>query len=88
MNVSFQKDIAPLFTDGDNHCMTAQGVRLREYIYMSDAAGDETFPDHANANHVLARLTGEEVPRMPLGKPPWSESQIALFKSWMQTYLP
>jgi hypothetical protein len=81
--VSFQTDIAVLFTDRDVHCMLGKGVDLRSFAYMSDSQGDESFADHANANHVLARLEGRELPRMPLGAAPWPQINIDLLKSWM-----
>jgi hypothetical protein len=56
---------------------------LRNLAYMGNGQGDTAFADHANANHVLARLEGREVSRMPLGAPPWPQTNIDKFKSWM-----
>lgn len=83
MSVCFAADIEPLFRPHDIACMQGMGVLLNDYGYMSDAAGDDTFPDHANARHVYARLTGAEHPRMPMGGPFWSDAQLALFNQWM-----
>jgi hypothetical protein len=80
---SFNSDVAVLFTDRDVHCMLGKGVDLRSYVYMSDEFGDDTNPDHANANHVLARIEGRELPQMPLGAPPWPQANIDTFKAWM-----
>jgi len=88
MTVSFAKDIAPLFTDGDARCMRGMGVYLHEYDYMADPTGDASFADHANARHVLARLDGSVKPRMPPGGPAWSEAQLALLVAWMSAWLP
>lgn len=88
MTVSFAKDIAPLFTDGDARCMGGMGVHLREYDYMANPTGDAVFADHANARHVLARLNGTEAPRMPPGGPGWDEAQLALFTAWMNDWQP
>jgi hypothetical protein len=88
MDTSFAKDIAPLFTDGDTRCMGGMGVHLRDFDYMSEPSGDGTFPDHANARHVLARLRGTETPRMPPGGAYWTDAQLALFESWMEHWLP
>jgi len=66
---SFAADIVPLFRSADVQCMTQRGVKLADFQYMSDATGDADSPDHANARHVLARVTGQELPRMPLGAP-------------------
>ena len=83
MASSFETDISILFTDDDVQCMRGKGVNLRSFGYMSDGQGDDAFADHANANHVLARLEGRESPQMPLGAPPWPPDEIDKFKSWM-----
>ena len=88
MTVSFAKDIAALFTDGDARCMGGMGVHLREYDYMANPAGDAVFADYANARHVLARLDGSEKPRMPPGGPGWNQDQLALFAAWMKDWQP
>jgi len=88
MTASFAADIAPLFTDGDARCMGGMGVRLRDFDFMADPAGDTAYPDHANARHVLARLKGTETPKMPMGRPGWDDARIALFESWMGHWSP
>ncbi len=82
--LSFKQQIVPLFNAQDVSCMNPMGVHLTNYTYMSAAAGDGTFPDHANANHVYARLTGAETPRMPRGGTYWSQDELGLFNQWMQ----
>ena len=83
MSVSFTQ-ISALFTPRDTMCMNPKGVELTDYSYMSNSAGDDTYPDHANANHVYARLTGKEQPQMPMGGPFWSQTNLDLFDQWMQ----
>jgi len=83
MPASFATDIRPLFTPRDISCMARFGVALGDYGYMASAAGNDDFPDHANARDVLTRLTGERVPRMPMGGPYWSDAHIDLFRQWM-----
>ena len=83
MTVSFAKDIAPLFTQRDLTCMQRFKVALGDFTYMSDAAGDETYPDHAHARNVLAHLDGSVAPRMPLGEPAWQPDRLLLFQQWM-----
>lgn len=83
MSVSFGGDIKPLFTRRDVNCMNGFGVHLADYGYMSAPAGDGKFPDHANARHVYARLTGDETPRMPDGGPFWQQPQLDLYQQWM-----
>jgi hypothetical protein len=67
MITSFASDIMPLFRPGDISCMSRWGVALDSYDYMSDPTADDVFPDHANARNVLAHLTGDRQPRMPMG---------------------
>jgi hypothetical protein len=83
MPASFASDIAPLFTQSEIDCMSGLGVELDDYGYMSSAAGNANYPDHANAREILARLTGERRPRMPMGGPYWDDAQIDIFKQWM-----
>ena len=63
--------------------MNRFAVSLSDYSYMSDPGGNATFPDHANARNVHARLTGDATPRMPMGGPYWPDQQIQLFAQWM-----
>jgi hypothetical protein len=81
--VSFAQNISPLFGAHDVACMARFGVHLKDHSYMSDATGNETFADHANARDVYARLAGTETPRMPMGGPYWVEAQLQLFDQWM-----
>ena len=85
---SFKADIVPLFSAQDVNCMFAFGVLLNDFDYMSDPTGDDTYPDHANANHVLGRLSGAERPQMPKGGPYWTatsegQKKLATLKAWM-----
>ncbi len=98
IKISFAKDIAPLFTLQDNICMKGMGVELDNYEYMSNPMGDDKYAEHANANHVYARLTGDEAPQMPLGEEPWNApdnpdglKNLQTFRKWMTlepTYQP
>ena len=81
--VSFAQDILPLFSVGDIACMRRFGVRLDDYSYMSDQAGNGSFADHDHARTVYARLVGTATPRMPMGGPYWSDAQLQLFDRWM-----
>jgi hypothetical protein len=83
MAVSFSANILPLFRPIDIQHMQPNGVLLSDYTYMSNPAGDDTYPDHANARWVYAYLTGDQSPRMPLGGPYWSDSQLQLYQNWM-----
>ena len=73
--VSFARDIKPLFRDVDIAHMEAHGIKLDDYTFMSD-------PD--NANKVLETLLPHEgdPPSMPPGGPYWTADQLALFAQW------
>ncbi len=83
MPASFAADIRPLFTARDISCMARFRVALDDHGYMSAAAGDDQFPDHANARNVLAHLNGDRPPRMPMGGPLWTQAQLDLYGQWM-----
>jgi hypothetical protein len=83
MPVSFSQDILPLFRARDIACMQRLDIRLDDYDYMSDPAGNDAFADHAHARKVCDQLTGVATPRMPLGGPYWSDDQLQLFAQWM-----
>jgi hypothetical protein len=79
-------DIAAMFTDAQAACMAGQNppVLLKDFAYMSDANADGMYPDHANARHVFARLSGTtEGRRMPPNGPYWAAAQLAQFQDWM-----
>ena len=82
-NVSFAADIKSLFTSVDISCMSGKGVYLDDYQYMSDRSPDADYPDHANARHVYARVSGTETPRMPKGGPFWTADILNKFQQWM-----
>ena len=77
-NVSFAKDILPLFRAEDIDHMKPMDIRLDDYAYMSDSANN-----HGNAQSVYDSLTGKTQPRMPLGGPYWSKDKLDLFQNWM-----
>ncbi len=74
VNVSFSRDILPLFRPTDIEHMIAFGVFLHKHEWMSQPS---------NARNVYRHLTGQSQPQMPLGGPFWSEEQLALLKKWI-----
>jgi hypothetical protein len=82
--VSFANDIKPKFRPQDIACMNRQQIPLVDYDYMSDPTGDASYADHANARHVLARLSGTETRRMPLNGPYWSDADIKTLSDWIE----
>jgi hypothetical protein len=75
--VSFARDIKPLFRSVDISHMKSYGVKLDDYTYMSK---------QNNANSVLANLSPHngEPPSMPPGGPYWTADQLALFVQWQK----
>jgi len=81
MATSFSTDLLPLFRSIDVNHMKPHGVRLDDYQYMSDATGDNGYPDHANARKAYSALA---MNRMPPGGPYWPPEQLQLFEQWMK----
>lgn len=75
--VSFARDVLPLFRDVDISHMARHGIKLDEYTFMSD-------PD--NADKVLGALSPQEddPPSMPPDGPYWTVDQLALFAQWQE----
>jgi len=73
--VSFARDIRPLFRAVDISHMARHGIKLDDYTFMYD-------PD--NASKVLETLSPHEgdLPCMPPGGPFWTADQLALFAQW------
>ena len=75
--VSFARDIVPLFRPVDIEHMAVHGVELDDYAFMSN-------PEQADK--VLETLSPRdgEPPIMPPGGPYWTADQLALFAQWQQ----
>jgi hypothetical protein len=76
--------VSVLFNPTDDGCMSGHHVYLKAFDYISNAAGDEVFGEHANAPHVLARVKGNEMPRMPMHAPPWPADKVATLSAWIE----
>ena len=70
---SFERDIRPLFKDIDMQMMGERNVFLADYDFMKVPA---------NAKMVLAYLSAERIPTMPLG-PPWPAEDVQKFRDWI-----
>jgi hypothetical protein len=75
--ISFARDIKPLFRAVDVSHMKAHGIKLDDYTFMSD---------QNNADKVLGTLSPNESdpPAMPPGGPYWTAEQLALFTRWQE----
>ena len=76
-DVSFERDIRPLFRAVDISHMDPHGIKLDDYTFMSN---------RDNANKVLEALSphDDEAPAMPPGGPYWTADQLALFAKWQK----
>jgi hypothetical protein len=78
LEISFEKDIVPLFRPMDIECMggrEANPVFLVDYDFMSN---------RDNALNVIGRLKASAGSgRMPLGGPYWSDESIQLLQDWI-----
>jgi len=74
--VSFAKDILPLFTQVDIEHMADQDIPLDDYSYMST-------PDNATA--VLDSVAnGSMPPTWAGGGGAWPEEEVMLFAKWVE----
>lgn len=72
--LSFARDIRPLFRDMDVQHMKPMGVLLDNFEYMSNSE---------NARSVYDFLTGKSQPQMPPGGPFWEDESLKLYARWM-----
>src|SRR5262245_7226790 len=73
--VSFARDIRPLFRPVDIEHMKGMNILLDDYTFMSNAS---------NAQSVYDSLTGKTEPRMPPNGPYWAKDKLELFETWMK----
>jgi hypothetical protein len=75
MALSFATDIRALFRDGDIECMSAAGVRLNDFDWMSVPA---------NAQEVLHAVSSGSMPP----DEPWPKERVALLLQWINAGYP
>ena len=77
--VSFASDVKPLFRAIDVAHMKPMGIKLDDYVYMSDPANN-----YQNADDVQQALSPQDgnPPAMPPTGPYWSAEQLAMFARW------
>lgn len=74
MTVSFKTDILPLFTSVDIEHMSAAGVLLNDFTFMSQPP---------NATGVYQQVSSGKMPPSTSGEQPWSQDKVQLFKAWI-----
>ncbi len=87
--VDYESQIRPIFV---SKCFACHGQEKRSgglsFITYEDAlnggrSGGAVRPGKSAESILVARVTGETQPRMPLGAPPLKDSQIALLRAWI-----
>ena len=84
--VSFREDVSPLLR---KDCVLCHGGQVGLYVDSYDtlmagsSMGKVITPGDPEKSTLLQRLTGELQPRMPLNRPPMSEKEIAVIKTWI-----
>src|SRR5256885_275280 len=92
--VSFQKDIAPIFEQSCAKCHmggVAMGkLRLDslEGILKGSDSGKVVVPGHSQNSRLISRLLAQERPMMPYGGPQLAQKEIATIRQWIDAGAP
>lgn len=88
--VSFAKDVAPLLLSNCQGChieatQARGGLRMDSFslLMRGGDSGEIVLPNRSAASLLIRKLKGEEGQRMPVGRPPLSDEQIALIGRWI-----
>ena len=87
--IDFSQQIHPLLAARCLPCHSAEkrsgGLSLADYSDTLDGGRDGAAikPGNSAASLLVARITGETKPQMPLGGKPLSEPEIALVRAWI-----
>ena len=86
--VSFNNDVKPiLYTNCINcHIGGVQGgLRMDNYTLLMDGgnSGPVVIPGDAQNSLIVKRIEGRIAPRMPLDRPPLSQQNIDLIRTWI-----
>lgn len=88
--VSFAKDVAPILLENCNGChidanMVRGGLRLDTFaaLMRGGDSGEIISPNESAESLLVRRIKGEEGMRMPMGRPPLSDEQIATISKWI-----
>lgn len=76
-NLSFAKDIRPMFTDLDVDHMKPTGLDLSDW---------QSVKDHADA--IYTTVTSGAMPPMTSGEPRWTPEMCGRFKQWQNEGCP
>ncbi len=87
--VDFARQVHPILVKkcfGCHSSSTKQGglsVETREALLTGGANGPAVVPNAAESSPLYQRVAGLAEPRMPMGMPPLTESEIAVVRGWI-----
>lgn len=87
--IDFDQQVHPILSGRCLPCHSAEkrsgGLSLASYADTLDGgrSGATVKPGNATASLLMARITGETTPRMPLGGKPLSTAEIEIIKNWI-----
>jgi mono/diheme cytochrome c family protein len=94
VGVSFEKEIKPIFEKNCFFCHKSGNIDKSGLVLDSPDTillggrlnGPAVIPRKSGESPLILYLRGEKKPRMPLGRPPLSEEQIALIGKWIDQF--
>ncbi|MEM6328671.1 MAG: c-type cytochrome domain-containing protein [Planctomycetota bacterium] len=88
--VSFAMDVAPILAAKCLECHgrgnPRAGLSLLNFrgLLRGGDSGRAVAPSDPDASGLVHRITGEEMPRMPLRRPPLSPEEIRVIRTWVK----
>lgn len=93
--VSFATQIAPILLEHCSGChidapQVRGGLRMDTFALLMRGGADGPIVQAGDpdSSSLVRRLRGEDEPRMPAGRPPLSDQQIALIAQWIEEQAP
>jgi len=92
--VNFEKELKPIFERNCFFCHKSGNIDKSGLVLESPESillggrlnGPAVIPRRSGESPLILYLRGEKKPRMPLGKTPLSEEQIALVEKWINQF--
>ena len=81
--IDFKRDVEPILAANCIQCHGAKTALSGLRLDRKDNALVVITPGSAAKSSLMRRVTGQEEPRMPMGKPPLSDDQIATLRAWI-----
>jgi hypothetical protein len=87
--IDYDRQVHPILAEKCWSCHSQEkrsgGLSLGTHADLLNGGrnGAAVKPGSAASSLLLRRVTGEVAPRMPLGKPPLSDSEIAILRTWI-----